>query len=551
MLRTGLLCSLVCVTLLAACSGSEDVDPDDASSSGSSGTSAAGGASGSAGAAKGGASGSAGKGAAGQGTSGSGQAGSSGQSSAGSAGSGQAGQGNAGNGQAGKAGQAGSGQAGQGGSGQAGQGNAGSGQAGKGGQAGQGNAGSGQAGKGGQAGSGQGGGGVGTCATPCADGSVCADGTCKTSLSGDAKLDGLLLGATAKMNAEVLLAQQPDMSWVPSSIYKWQDFLQALYVMHVHGVGDMTYWLGDPGDPPAVHYKYALANIAAFLGQSMKETIQYDACDENNWDSTNGYKMSNACGQLGQKYEDYDCDMACPKDPTMQMTASTHAKWYGAPGPLFCAPKSALIAAGVSKDGTTGHWDYGSDCYPYPATQPGFLESSADAFLRPKCEVYAGQKAGGYVFDGSGDAVEGCCWWGRGVIQTTGRCNFGKLNHYLGKSHLGGKFPGPATVLYPDISFCEDPEVICKSKKHPELKWIAGLFYWMSSVQNYTKNGWSYLPKLKAYVDGGMTDASFVDGVSGIVNRGCHDPPCGTGPVDGLAERRANVEKVLKAFGLP
>jgi len=73
----------------------------------------------------------------------------------------------------------------------------------------------------------------------------------------------------------------------------------------------------------------------------------------------------------------------------------------------------------------------------------------------------------------------------------------------------------------------------------------------MSSVQNYTKNGWSYLPKLKAYVDGGMTDASFVDGVSGIVNRGCHDPPCGTGPVDGLAERRANVEKVLKAFGLP
>ena len=28
--------------------------------------------------------------------------------------------------------------------------------------------------------------------------------------------------------------------------------------------------------------------------------------------------------------------------------------------------------------------------------------------------------------------VEGCCWWGRGVIQTTGRCNFGKLNKSIG-----------------------------------------------------------------------------------------------------------------------
>ena len=29
--------------------------------------------------------------------------------------------------------------------------------------------------------------------------------------------------------------------------------------------------------------------------------------------------------------------------------------------------------------------------------------------------------------------VEGCCWWGRGVIQTTGVCNFGKLNYFTGK----------------------------------------------------------------------------------------------------------------------
>ena len=34
--------------------------------------------------------------------------------------------------------------------------------------------------------------------------------------------------------------------------------------------------------------------------------------------------------------------------------------------------------------------------------------------------------------------VEGCCWWGRGVIQiqTTGVCNYGMLNYYLGKRAL-------------------------------------------------------------------------------------------------------------------
>lgn len=47
--------------------------------------------------------------------------------------------------------------------------------------------------------------------------------------------------------------------------------------------------------------------------------------------------------------------------------------------------------------------------------------------------------------------VEGCCWWGRGVIQTTGICNFGKLNYYLGAraSKEGRDSP------YPDVDFCK------------------------------------------------------------------------------------------------
>lgn len=52
------------------------------------------------------------------------------------------------------------------------------------------------------------------------------------------------------------------------------------------------------------------------------------------------YPMSSSCGQLGQSYEDYDCEDACPKNSAMEITGSTNAKWIGAPPPLFCGPRS-------------------------------------------------------------------------------------------------------------------------------------------------------------------------------------------------------------------
>merc|ERR1712166_772829 len=99
------------------------------------------------------------------------------------------------------------------------------------------------------------------------------------------------------------------------------------------------------------------------------------------------------------------------------------------------------------------------------------------------CRDYDAIKAGGWqMCGGAGCAsspapvfgrpgrtdVEGCCWWGRGVIQTTGVCNFGKLNWFLGKR---GKDDG-REVLYPTIDFCKDPEAICKPDSPPALKWI-------------------------------------------------------------------------------
>ena len=386
------------------------------------------------------------------------------------------------------------------------------------------------------------------CDPPCAEGTVCVDGACVASVSGFGGIDDVLLGRADRFGAEVLISEQADMTWAPSTVYRWNDFLQAVHDMHARGVGDFRIFLGDPDAPEEVRARQGLVNLAAFLAQSMKETIRYDACDENNWDMTTGYATSNACGQLGQRYEDYDCEMACPRLPGGTMTAVTHARWYGAPGPFFCAPDSTLAAAGVTPG---GRWDYAHDCWPYPATEAGFTPHDGPAWSRPECEVYPGQRAGRYVFDGSGDSVEGCCWWGRGVIQTTGRCNFGILNHHLGRSHLNAEaFPHPDAPLYGDVDFCADPESICASTTHPELKWVAGLFYWMSSVETYEEDGWRYLDELRAFVDGGMSDVGFIDSVSGIVNRGCHAPPCASGPVDGNEDRRANFDTVLRVMGL-
>jgi len=341
----------------------------------------------------------------------------------------------------------------------------------------------------------------------------------------------------AAFDEDVLLYQTPTSQWAPSAVYKFADLLTALHQMWNDGVGAKKLWVGDD-------YKYALVNVAAFLSQSMKETIKYDACDENSWDLIDGrYPASNSCGQLGQSYQDYTCGageehMQCAVDPTMAITASTNAKWYGAPGPMKCAPKSKLPSP--------GYWDHTAECNKPWASPPEY------------CTEYGGQKAGKWVegvsagnFNGRTD-VEVCCWWGRGVIQTSGICNFGKLNYYIGaRAQAEGR-----KSAYPDINFCKTPDAICSSTEYPELKWIAGLFYWAESVQTYGDRGegWNYLQELRKFVDGGMqnagTDAGFIHAVSGIVNRGCHSPPCGTGALDGGAERAKNFKTVLQAMDL-
>eukprot|EP00873_Tetraselmis_striata_P027989 jgi/Tetstr1/448253/TSEL_035541.t1 len=366
-------------------------------------------------------------------------------------------------------------------------------------------------------------------------------------------------------SSTILLSQQGDETWEPSKLYKWNDFLAALDTVSTTGIGEELFWLGDDS---ANGLEYGLVNVAAFLAQSMKETIMFDACDENSWDrdSDPKYSAANACGQLGQSYQDYKCKaeeahMACAVDPDMEIRGKTHATWWGAPPPLFCAPRSKVPKA--------PKWNYLTpNCDPEVERDTDlslqeYLQyvSSEPTEEEDICRDYEGQRAGRWEFcDGEAcpnpaapnfdrparTDVEGCCWWGRGVIQTSGVCNFGKLNYYLG----AGANQRGADALFPDTDFCRNPQAICDDE-NPTIKWIFGMFFWMQEVQQYNEGGWSYREQVKAWVDGGMEcPDEFIFGASGIVNRGCHNPPeCGTGELDGAYQRATNFVTVLEAMG--
>lgn len=77
------------------------------------------------------------------------------------------------------------------------------------------------------------------------------------------------------------------------------------------------------------------------------------------------------------------------------------------------------------------------------------------------------------------NVLKGCCWWGRGLLQSKGLCTYGKLNYYLGaRAAKEGR-----ASLYPNIDFCLNPEAICASSARQELIWMSGLFEWIDRVQ--------------------------------------------------------------------
>jgi hypothetical protein len=334
----------------------------------------------------------------------------------------------------------------------------------------------------------------------------------------------------------------------------------------------------------AYGYEYGLVNMAAFLSQAMVDGIHPDTCEERNVQGRRGGEAtstpssssassasastssssrghvvpppaSNACGQYNSSYQ----DLICTEDERhMECQVSSDMIIHSAALP-------SVEGGGNEKNNTTdavvGFHCGPKDVYPQTIGQPNDL--------------------------GRTD-VEGCCWWGRGPINTRGPCSMGKLNHYLGSKALqDGRITSSTIGGYGDLDFCRNPQSVCESNDE-DLLWSVAMLEWAERVQRYRRSSpssssyndedndyyddgvWDYGGKLVEFVDGGMNALiyypdneefeehrdSFIDAVSSIVDRGCHyapncEPNYGIGKVAKLSERRTAFTVALSALRVP
>ncbi|KAL7470586.1 hypothetical protein ACHAXS_010832 [Conticribra weissflogii] len=322
----------------------------------------------------------------------------------------------------------------------------------------------------------------------------------------------------------VFITQNGDLS----EEYTMEDFIKSLDVVVYQLPPSKAFFVGQIIDnqvenslPMVSGMQYGLVNLAAFLANAMAEGIRIDSCDEINEKASDEtgefYALSNACGQFGRMYEEEDCEGAvesfhCPLDLSMEIIAGglEEGENNGIP-PFMCKPK----------DGFVGFYDT-------------VLKEVEDT-----------------VFSNSYGRtdVEGCCWWGRGVLLTRGRCTIGRLDYYLGKrATVEGFFS-----RYPDINFCSAPDVVCNDvARTRELRWVLGLFEWADRVQSYNDSGWNYMQELQKFYDDGMVGDEFIFQVINIFTRGCHNGLCAENDIRFREKRRDYFRKIIfDIFNLP
>lgn len=316
----------------------------------------------------------------------------------------------------------------------------------------------------------------------------------------------------------------------PSTEYTFSDFVSSLDVAVFQLPADKSFFVGDGMSgrlPKLSSMEYGLVNLAAFFANAMEEGIRIDSCDEWNTDTIRDkYPLSNSCGQHGRHYEDEQCTemepFQCSLDKTMGVTA-VHSDAESKAPPLTCQAKTSEDGSGIF---------------------PGYYDRFDDVVVQSPYANTLGRTD-----------IEGCCWWGRGVMMTRGRCTIGKLDKYLGPGAVDR-----GIFVYPDVPFCSNPEVICNHERSREFRWVIGLLEWSDRVQSYVNldTGWNYLDELKKFVDGGMNDDEFINAVINIFTRNCHNDRCsGQWKIDDenvLAEsaRRGNFRKIIfEVWNLP
>lgn len=291
-----------------------------------------------------------------------------------------------------------------------------------------------------------------------------------------------------------------------STLYTLDGLLSILKDLATKGTDDgsghnLMFYIGQDNDK---NFNYGIVNMALFLAHATTRGLRFDSCEEVNHHLVDGkLPISNACGQHSQSYNEDVCPMAdfareCPLDLTMNVKQTSVGS---SPAPkFFCAPKST--------NPFTGYFDPSS----------GRTEKSkpfANAIGR--------------------EDVEGCCWWGRGMLHVSGICDIGRFNFIYG---LPAFKDGRPSARY-NIDFCVYPEALCTDftipssafSKFPtiidtkDIRYLFALHYWMSNVQNFNWGFWNYRERLEQFVDDGMTDDSFVDGFSDIIIDSSRDGP--------------------------
>ena len=205
--------------------------------------------------------------------------------------------------------------------------------------------------------------------------------------------------------------------------------------------------------------------LSGMLAQFLEEAYNFQICDESVWNQ-NCYGGNCSCGQFGNNYttgSGYTVLPVCDLDTSMNISASNNKN--------------------------NSKWTTGS------------MECT------------------------SGTSTEGCCWWGRGPTQLTGRHNMKMFENWL---HDNSNIVGTLST-----SICSNPGILCeinkKTNKNISVVWLGSLFYWITSVQNVQE----YKPQLNKFMqlqqNGRFaskttddlildTPASWPSGIGGAVN---------------------------------
>ena len=174
--------------------------------------------------------------------------------------------------------------------------------------------------------------------------------------------------------------------------------------------------------------------VAGMLGQFLEEGYNFQICDESYWGQDCINSTSCSCGQFGNDY--------------------TNGSGYTG-SPLCDLDTSMTIDSTVNKN------------------------NSKYSTGNMKC---------------SPTENPGCCWWGRGPVQLTGRHNMKMFDIWLNNNvDIFGKLPSNSSI-------CSNPGIICeinsKTGNNASMVWLGSLFYWITSVQTVPE----FKPAFKNFV---------------------------------------------------